>query len=243
MRQVNRRRLWRALGAAAAASAAVVACNLDGTSFSSSPGFFPGSGGGLDSGVTQLPPPPCDRASEGNSCGATALSVCEKGTNGNAKCNTVLRCESGSRWDPDPKETCSDDCPPQYAKERPDGACEAPLAHNLICEYPDGTCGCAPASAVKDGGPDGDAGDGEADAEAPDADVPDAGKSDGGKDAGPYVWTCVAPAAGCPRTRPRLGSRCVKPMTCDYGRCVFDDGLSVRCSSGFWSEAATKPCP
>ena len=64
------------------------------------------------------------------------------------------------------------------------------------------------------------------------------------EDGGPteYVWRCVKPAPDCPRTRPSNNDDCVLPMTCDYGDCVFEDGVTMRCYASRWTSHWPKWC-
>ena len=56
-----------------------------------------------------------------------------------------------------------------------------------------------------------------------------------------YEWRCIHADqdAGCPRKRPRIGAECVRPLSCDYGTCVFEDGVVMDCYSGYWAKATT----
>jgi len=135
------------------------------------------------------------------------------------ECSTIWQAVPAER------DACADTCPSAYVTELPDG-CAIPNAGTLLCEYPEGTCGCAPIRPIE---PDMDGGDGGQDLDAGDVDAGDV-------DAGPtvYEWRCITPEAGCPRTRPAIGTECVRPMRCDYGDCLFEDGVTMRCYSGHW---------
>ncbi len=211
----------------------VAACNLsDDDSF----GF--GFGGAGSSGVVPVPtqppqqPSPCDYAGEGYACNYGGPTQCEVGSGGNAYCNDLLKC-TGYDWELESvvKPTreagaCALLCP---VDPEPGLACDTPGAKRQICEYQLKTCGCGrPRAKMPDAGKKDANAEGGADAEASDA-----GSGDGG-DGGDYVWTCVDPGPGCPRVRPRIGSPCVRPITCDYGTCTFDDGVAIRCSGGYW---------
>jgi len=215
-------------GAALATSSLVIACDL-GNDFSFVRPGFPGArGAAVDAGSVREPPDPCDVA-EGERCSFSKTDVCETKEHANPACNESLHCDN-DRWRRRPAErsTCAIDCPSQYVDDLPD-ACAAPNAGTLMCEYPEGTCGCAPIHPL-----DADAGDG---GDESDAGEHGEGTPDGGDvDAGPtlYEWTCVPAARGCPRTRPRAGSACVRPMTCDYGACLFEDGVAMDCDGGTW---------
>lgn len=226
MRQLKRARgLWVLLAAGVAPAVFVVACD----SYDSYPYY--GTGGFAPTSIptpTYVPPPqpgPCEGATENQSC--TLNVTCEDKKLANPACNGQLRCDNLYTWSRTEADTleCATECPAAYVEQLPDG-CTIPLAGTLICEYPEGTCGCAPVR------PDGGAED------AGDAGKSDAGKSDGGdageEDTTVYEWRCVKPEAGCPRIRPREGDECVKPMTCDYGDCVFNDGVSMHCYSRRW---------
>jgi hypothetical protein len=226
-----------ALASLGASALSLLSCSLNGfdDSFGSG-GFFGGSSGSsfVDASTT-VPPSPCTTAVIGASCYTySGASVCEIGDLANRSCNASIKCGNSYSWESDSNGTsCDVDCPAVYTEEVDGGACAAPNAATLQCAYIEGTCGCAtPANIPSDAGITGDA----------DA-AGDAGSSDGG-DAGPRIltWTCVKPAKGCPHVRPRLGSSCVRPIACDYGACVFDDGISVRCSGGFWVDDS-RYCP
>ncbi|MBX3262584.1 MAG: hypothetical protein KF782_23085 [Labilithrix sp.] len=216
---------------AATACTLLAACNLgsDGT-FVSGGGFGGGSRPFTDGGTTSAPRGPCDTAEPGASCYESQQLACEQGDSANMACNAHVRCDS-YLWELEPPEKarCATECPPAYVEELPDG-CAVENAGTLLCAYPEGTCGCAPvfsdaADAGADGGEDGQGDE-------------DAGESDaGGVDAGPvaYTWKCVTPEAGCPRTRPLAGAACVRPLSCDYGDCLFEDGVRMRCYSGHWT--------
>jgi hypothetical protein len=243
---------------------AAAACNLDGkydaTGGFSSSGFTSGTSGRgfFDAETPSARSSICDTAVVGGNCnifssassssGASGTSSssgsftqsdeCEIGDDPNPACNTRLECQS-QRWVAiDPPAACTHNCPGSLILER-DGGCEGADAPTLRCEYPDEayTCGCAPFYT---------------DAGVPDAGKPlDAGKTDGGKKPGRipagYKWACVKPADGCPRERPRLGAACVKPLSCDYGRCLFEDGeedgLELRCYGRSWERQSGTYCP
>jgi hypothetical protein len=62
------------------------------------------------------------------------------------------------------------------------------------------------------------------------------------------TWKCAQPAAGCPARRPRVGSRCVHAMTCDYGSCLLNASLSFICVTNgslvtSWQEIDPGACP
>jgi hypothetical protein len=245
------------------------ACNLDGKYDSSggfgSSGFTSGTSGRgfFDAQTPSARSSVCDNAVLYGACGSISSSSsssssgtssgqnvtrsdeCELGDDPNPVCNTRLECQS-QKWIPiDPPVACTHNCPDSLLLDR-DGGCEGPDAKTLRCEYPDEayTCGCAPFytdGGVADGGTSGNP-------------VGDSGtKVDGGKPPKPgripagYKWTCVKPAAGCPRERPRLGAACVKPLSCDYGRCVFEDGeedgLELRCYGRSWERQTGTYCP
>ena len=202
------------------------ACNLSGSDPSfTSPGFGGSRGPSSSSGF--LPDAAratdfCATAREQGSCNPGTPSECEDGDHANVACNGLLRC-STYNWesqDRDPPPGCSLTCPKAFVTELPNG-CVAPNAGALLCDYPEGTCGCAPVRpSTLDGGAT-------ADAEPEDA-------GDAGDAAATYVWTCVQPEAGCPKSRPRIGSECVRPMSCDYGHCAFENGAYLTCSDGYW---------
>ncbi|MBX3207476.1 MAG: hypothetical protein KF764_20680 [Labilithrix sp.] len=209
---------------AAAASALVAACNLgDDSSFG---GFGGGPRSFMDAGTAATPPGPCDNARTGASCSDSQL-VCEQQDGPNPACNPHVRCNVYA-WQLEPPEKllCASDCPSAYVEDLPDG-CAAANAGTLMCAYPEGTCGCAPVlpdalDGGADGGQDGD-----------DADESDAGDVDAAPRV--YTWKCVTPEVGCPRTRPSAGAPCVRPLVCDYGDCLFEDGVTMHCYSGRWT--------
>jgi hypothetical protein len=227
-----------------AGGAAVVAaaCNLSDpfNGIDSSGGF--GGGGPSSSSGSSVPPGstrtfPCDHAAEGGTCSID--TTCEVGDAANPACNAQLTCTGLYQWE-DPgrqHETCATDCPGAFSPTAPEATCRQPLSYTLICEYEEGTCGCAPVL------PDG----GLADADASDADAEAGGDADFDAASLTYAWTCVKPAAGCPHRRPRIGAPCVRPMTCDYGACVFMDGIAVTCNGGdSWVESGgphLRACP
>lgn len=163
--------------------------------------------GGLDGGS-----PSCPAAvpADNSACTIEALQ-CEYGNAPQPMCDTMATC-TNKAWHvsyPPKGGSCAVQgrCPPTY-KDVPQGAACAD-AYPSICTYPEGTCGCEPFM----GGP-----------------VPlDAG--------GAAHWSCDAPKAGCPATRPRLGSSChPEGMQCDYSPCVLPTGSSVICQTGTWHE-------
>jgi hypothetical protein len=144
----------------------------------------------------------------------------------------MVRCDRGVWKDASAAAACETTCPEAYAPEAPD-ACARTNAATLRCEYEEEgyTCGCAVPGAGPDAATDaavdtGDGGDGSALADGAVA----------------YVWKCVQAEAGCPRTRPHYGAPCVRPMTCDYGDCLFGSSLRMTCSGGFW-ETYDGSCP
>lgn len=199
--------------AGAAALVLVVACNLDGEDATQPiPGLStPASPGRtvFDAGVAG--PGPCATAAAGAACTGGAAD-CEIGDHADLRCNLRLTCVARV-WRPEPTagRACETGCPATAEPNRPDG-CDGPSPGTVRCAYPDErlTCGCAPR-------------------------IPDAGASRDAGDGGVmYAWTCIETDAGCPRVRPRIGAACVRPMTCDYGACAFDDGVATRCYSGTW---------
>ena len=233
MRMTSLRALGRSSRRAAAVTLALSAlggaCNLNDDYYPPSTGFGGAPGSFLDAGSRSEPSHACDDPQEGASCYAakSPYAVCETKLHANQACNVWLRCDDDT-WSADPalKQDCPTDCPSTYVADLPDG-CSAPNAGALICEYPEGTCGCAPVRPDRPSSPDGGADGGE--------DVEDAGVVDGGGDAGPtvYEWKCVTAEPGCPRTRPRVGAPCTRPINCDYGNCVFEDGVVMTCT-GVW---------
>lgn len=232
MRMTSLRALGRSSRRAAAVtlttSALAGACNLN-DEYYPSPGFGGGGGSFLDAGSRSEPSHACDDPQEGTSCSAigSRYATCETKLHANQACNARLHCDHAWSAEPARKQDCPTDCPSTYVADLPDG-CSAPNADALICEYPEGTCGCAPVRPDRPSSPDGGADGGE--------DVEDAGEVDGGGDAGStvYEWKCVTAEPGCPRTRPRAGAPCTRRIDCDYGSCVFEDGVVMTCT-GEWS--------
>ncbi|MBX3207692.1 MAG: hypothetical protein KF764_21765 [Labilithrix sp.] len=231
-----KRKRWsfRVVLAATAGGAVVAACASEG-SVGAPVRRDRGGAAPLVPDAAAEPSPFACEVEAGSSCLTATERVCERGAHAAPFCNEVLRCV-GTSWERTSGGACASACPAAYSERAP-GACDAARAETLLCEYPEGTCGCAPVDAHDEHGPDDeeDAGD-ELDAGARDA---------GAEEPGParYEWRCVRPAAGCPRTRPRLGDRCVTPMTCDYGVCVFEHGALVRCASGRWdAESVPRLC-
>lgn len=228
------------VGTCAVAYVAALAAACDSESFygtGGGAGFVPGGTGRFDSGAGTRPvtPSPCDEAAPGDTCEyatSVAPQECELGDAANIACNVILTCNTYEwRLADAIAPSCDGVCPVAFTPEAPDGACEGAGAPSLLCAYPEGTCGCARVSRI-DAGVIADAGD---DLDGGDADVDDAGEdAASGEDAGAYAWTCIQAnrAAGCPRERPSLGSRCVRDMRCDYGACLFDNGIAVRCRGG-----------
>lgn len=180
----------------------------------------------------------CETVVEGVSCYTSrVVTSCEQGPGANANCNSHLSCDDGL-WTKEPPQRTScapiAACPATYTESVGDDLCKRPDAISILCEYDEGTCGCAPVGGVIKPGTPKDAGKDSGD--SGDAQVPtDAGSK---ADAGPrtYEWKCVQPDhdAGCPRRRPREGIDCVRPLHCDYGYCVFEDGYQMNCSTGSW---------
>jgi hypothetical protein len=179
----------------------------------------------------------CETVTEGISCysGGITATTCEQGASANASCNPHLFCNDEHVWEKEPPQraVCAGAavCPATYTASAPDDLCKRPDAIGLLCEYDEGTCGCAPVGGIdrsRPGFPKKDAGEN-------DASAADAGTA---SDAGPrtYEWKCIQADrdAGCPRRRPREGIDCVRPLNCDYGYCVFEDGLRMDCYQGSW---------
>jgi hypothetical protein len=235
------RRLIHALAASAISSSALVAaCNLDGDYFGTGGfggvGGFSSSGTSGTSGAFTVDAGQCSAAAEGEPCSSLAMyEECEAHEHPNIACNAELTCEpyQWTRAASPRRADCATECPSAFTKDLPNG-CSIPNANTLICEYPEGTCGCAPLTPPvcppDEGDPDPeDAGD------AGDAGIPR--DLDGGAtDAGPWVWRCLEPEAGCPRTRPKGGTNCVRPITCDYGEGIFEDGVRMRCTDHRWTK-------
>lgn len=231
----------------------ILACNTDDEPFYyGSPTSF---GGGTSSGVSSSGGFPAE--TEAEVCTTVEADTdcypnpspapCEHGESANANCNGSFSCEQGT-WvaEPPQRAVCAPTsaCPAAFTSVVPPDLCKRPDAISLICEYDEGTCGCAPVGglgrgvpAKKDAGA-GDGGDGGSDAGS--ADAADAGSTDAGSRT--YEWTCVQPDrdAGCPRRRPREGLGCVRPLNCDYGYCEFEDGYRMDCYRGQWVRDLTR---
>lgn len=220
-----KRALLRTTLGALLVSASAVACLTD-----PDEGFYGfASGGGSTTYDASVPPfeSACSQIKAGDGCGYNddPSTPCEVSAFANYRCNYELACNTSHVWQQvGAKAGCApvSACPAAYTETNPDG-CTIAQSSSLICEYDEGTCGCALVDDVQDA----DAG---ADA---DASMPDASAH--------YEWRCVQADhdAGCPRKRPRSGTECVRPIMCDYGACVFEDGVEMDCYSGFWAVNAT----
>lgn len=241
-----KRKRWSIGVVLASASGAVAAACASGADVGAPVRRERGASASLPDAAVALEPYACE-VEAGSSCLTATERVCERGAHAAPFCNEVMRCV-GPSWERTSGASCASTCPEAYDTRAP-GACDVANAGTLLCAYPEGTCGCAPVHEEDEPEPeDEDAGAGGRPADE------DAGADGGGArgDGGPrdgdhapgatrYAWTCVKPAVGCPRTRPRLGDRCVTPMTCDYGVCVFEHGALVRCASGRW-DVEHVPC-
>lgn len=235
--------------AALASSLILAACDL---SYDRGDPFF-GSGASPPSSSSGRyePPSVCESAVSGAACDFSDMTgtSCERGASANPRCNEILSCSNG-RWIRSivTQAGCDADCPSTMTEDA-GAACSLPNANAWICEYPEGTCGCAFAAATDDPL------DGGADAESspsldpdPDPDPDAAADTDSGIDAGdaghtgPLIWRCVRPEVGCPRTRPRAGAECVRPLYCDYGASLFEDGIAMRCENHRWSCEPASRC-
>ncbi len=239
----------RAAGALLVASLAIAACNdYDDYGYGVSgraPPTFPSA---PRPAQVVAQPSRCASAKIDAPCRSVDISygeTCEEKLFANVKCNSLLRCDSTGYWAEDESALpCAVDCPSAYVESVDSSRCGPPGDNvvSLLCEYPEGTCGCAPVYADGDdaGAEAGakDAGDAAAKDSGSEAGAKDGG-ADGGDEPGPepiaYTWRCVKPEAGCPRTRPRIGDSCVVPMACDYGSCVFPEGVTMRCSGKEWT--------
>jgi len=204
----------------------------------------------------------CDGIRIGQACYAltpTGGSVtCEIGTSANSACNPFLTCTNG-HWeqvDTTPARTpsqCAFTCPSAFTEVGPPGICDGPTAIATICEFPEGTCGCAPVDGVDTSCPaihdPGDAGGEGGTSDGGDAGVTSAGDAGTKK----YEWRCVKPRptdadAGvkCPHVRPREGRECVVRglPDCDYGFADFEDGVRMGCDTNGWVSdlARSKQC-
>ena len=95
----------------------------------------------------------------------------------------------------------------------------------MACSWPEGTCACL--GGAIDGGTDSGAGDG--------------GKAEGGTSTKQGTWACAPPPideSSCPLSAPKVGTSCVKMITCDYGTCVLKRDLNYRCNGHSWTRAA-----
>ncbi len=190
--------------------------------------------------------PACETAGVGRAC--TGPELCEIGDADDLSCNRHLRC-NGFAWElADSARTGNGARACTVCAGIEAGTCGA------LCGSEDEgvICGCTTAAdagreVARDGGADADSGDAETDAsidaeaDAGDADAAHDAETDTAPDAEVAAapidpWRCVGIRRGCPRRRPRVGEPCVKPMSCDYGACVLDRGVSMACSGGFWTE-------
>ncbi|HVM68322.1 MAG TPA: hypothetical protein VM204_00620, partial [Gaiellaceae bacterium] len=193
--------------------------------------------------ASALADPEC-LAEAGTSCATATERVCERGEHAARDCNEVLRCVDSS-WVATARTDCLASCP-ATADAPPAGACDVANAGTLLCSYAEVTCGCAPVlESEEDEGDDARDGGGGPDGEDAGATATDGGSRelDAGAPSRRYEWKCVTAEPGCPKTRPRLGERCVRPMSCDYGACLFEHGALMGCHGGRWdSEDGRDPC-
>jgi hypothetical protein len=128
----------------------------------------------------------------------------------------TVTCEYGTNPEPD----CNDlwQCVAGHWSMSNPGACPpqatcpstAPTGTNSTCTANQQTCPFADATCVCTSDPGG---------------LP--------REGGPY-WDCIPITAGCPGTRPDLGTPCSASDTldCDYGQC--SGGVGVTCQDGTW---------
>lgn len=178
---------------------------------------------GQDVFVHPTPSLPCPTAQpqDGTTCSHEGVQ-CEYGDDPRWSCNWIASCSNGS-W----SVTTSNDawcptppknppaCPASYASVPQGGACGEV---DTPCQYPEGWCTCM----IGWGPPEQDGGQPE------------------------NFWECSSgPSAGCPSTRPRLGTSCAQPgVECDYAPCDEPSGLSVTCDpeTDTWGTGLGAPC-
>jgi hypothetical protein len=165
----------------------------------------------------------------GASCPNTAVE-CEYGTNFDLQCDVLAQCygnvNSTGTWmltEPTPSSCSNPDpgvgpgCPANFAAAKMGGVC---TSVGLVCDFPEGRCGCA---APQNGDP-----------------LPP------GFDAAPppATWACAGPPGnGCPTERPRVGALCSDPnATCFYGACGVPGSSLISCVFGTWGYSGMGPC-
>ena len=165
---------------------------------------------------------PAQQPVAGDRCG---LGTCEYGGAADPACNFIAKCNDSAIWDVFPPDHCPTTCPARFDERVPGEACDGPD----VCTYREATCGCAGATGqpptLGDGGDEGG----------------DAATADSGGSALVGHWQCVRPGDGCPARRPVIGTACTKPMTCDYGTCLFGVPLAVECNFNTWIAPGAGP--
>jgi hypothetical protein len=162
---------------------------------------------------TSVPPNGCPTSppANGSPCAYASL-VCEYGTSPHIVCNDLVTCQNGVWTYPSPtpgplSSFCMIDpmCPAAF--NAPPTASTCVNDPDIVCDYPQGSCGCYP------GFYDPDAGD------------PSAG------------WMCESPSpTTCSEVRPHLGTPCADTdQMCSYAACIDEGGDFQQCASnGVW---------
>ena len=152
---------------------------------------------------------------DGADCNVGNLE-CEYGTDPRFSCNEIATCKQGF-W------SVSSFVEPSCPTAPNPTACPASASSSmqcsgeLSCRYGNVWCGCIGGGALPP-------------------------SQDGGVPQPVYSWMCASPQAGCPASRPKLGTSCSQPsLECDYAPCGTPDGLTVRCdeTTGTWVSSAT----
>jgi hypothetical protein len=173
-------------------------------------------GGADGSSGTDAAAGPCPASPPAANASCGAEMACEYGSDPDVTCDTVATCASGAWSVRDaPGTPCADalgaGCPASYAALTQQSTCTA-VGIGTQCDYPEARCSCATQCGLV-GRPE-------------------------------AFWCCPdAPsaAAGCPSTRPRLGSTCSSDGTvCDYGGC--GGNITLACKGATW-QPTTIGCP
>jgi hypothetical protein len=146
---------------------------------------------------------------------------CEYGSSPVQDCNTVATCTAAEWVITEPNSSgnaCRTEldmkCPTLYADVMKGTACPS---LNLLCDYPRGRCACVPPGVI--------------------GALPVDGSTQG-------TWECQTAAAGCPDTRPLLGTPCTQEgANCAYGTCIIQGGTTETCEGGIWQTDVTTACP
>jgi len=161
--------------------------------------------------VRRGPPCPVERPLDNTFCSA-ATTVCEypSGVFGttesiDSRCNTIVKCIDNA-WTTQREGQCPlDACPKTRADLVEGGPCTLPAGINVEL-----LCDY----------PEGACGCTE-------------GTGTGVKHA--LTWVCIPPQTACGDHRPRVGQSCVDASPCEYGACVFANGVRMFCESSVWT--------